>query len=236
MNEVNSEIILSVETSSMVGSVALTKGRLCCAEFSLGTQTPLSRTLFDLIDAVLYHTKLSYADISAVAVSCGPGSFTGLRTGMAAAKSIAFSLGIPMFAIPTFEVMLQSMPKQIPGMVHSFIDARKSEVYTGVFQWDKENDRYISMGADRNIAISDFIEEVEEGCLLVGTMFKKNEELERVLAGLPNNVSISFDAPRAYHAGVLAYLKLEKGEAPTPLSAPPYYIRKSDAEIKAITG
>jgi len=233
MNTANSEIILSVETSSMVGSVAITKGNVCLAEFSLNTEIPLSRTLFNLIDAVLYHTKLAYADISAVAVSSGPGSFTGLRTGMAAAKSIAFSLGIPMFAIPTFEIMLESLPKNLPGMIHSFIDARKSEVYTGSFQWDAESSRYKSLGADKNIAISDFVAGLEE-CLLVGTMFKKNEELEKALAGLPKSISISFNAPRAHYAGVLAYHKLKNGKHPTSLGAPPYYIRKSDAEIKSI--
>ena len=124
-------LILSLETATSVCSVALHDGERLLAASHLHISQSASSQLAVMIDDLLKRCDKKPTDLSAVAVSSGPGSYTGLRIGVATAKGLCFALNIPLIGINT----LESMVKQIEGYYsdgHLFcpmIDARRMEVY-----------------------------------------------------------------------------------------------------------
>ncbi len=128
--------ILCLETSSKVCSVALGKDGaiLSCRESEL--ENAHSSKLTHLIEQTLGDAGMELQDLSAVAVSMGPGSYTGLRIGVAAAKGICYALEKPLIAIPTLKSLAYGMRKNAGtagAMLCPMLDARRMEVYTAVF-------------------------------------------------------------------------------------------------------
>ena len=124
--------ILHIETATEQCSVALSKGLECIASRqSLEGGFSHARQLHVFIDEVLKEAKLNPNQLDAVAVSEGPGSFTGLRIGSVAAKGLGFALDIPLIAIPTLQLL--AAPYWENTKVVALLDARRDEVYTATF-------------------------------------------------------------------------------------------------------
>lgn len=98
-------LILSIETATLAGAVALSKGREIIASLEGDKNTSHSNTLLREIDGVLHRAGLTLAEVDLFAVATGPGSFTGLRIGIATVKGLAFTLDRPCVAIPTLEAI-----------------------------------------------------------------------------------------------------------------------------------
>ncbi len=129
-------LILSLETSTKVCSVALHQDSHLLAVFELFTEKSHANALTLLIDNLISYCGVKFTDISAIAVSKGPGSYTGLRIGVASAKGLCFALDIPLISVPTLQAMAYGLSKQFPLTSHLFcpmIDARRMEVYCQVF-------------------------------------------------------------------------------------------------------
>lgn len=134
----DSALILSFETSGACGSVALTRGGLATgkilAEYSLHPEKTHSRRLLGLVEAMMLAAETGWQDLSAIAVSQGPGSFTGLRIGMAAAKGLAVALDLPLIGVPTLDALAEQLPLPIPGLrLCPVLDARKKQVYAACY-------------------------------------------------------------------------------------------------------
>ncbi|HMJ70687.1 MAG TPA: tRNA (adenosine(37)-N6)-threonylcarbamoyltransferase complex dimerization subunit type 1 TsaB [Cyclobacteriaceae bacterium] len=128
-------LILSIETSTTVCSAALHReGELLASEI---TEVPNSAAsqLAVMIDKILSRAGVVARDLSAVAVSAGPGSYTGLRIGVATAKGVCYALGIPLIAVNSLELMAAQVTENNPGgaWLCPMIDARRMEVYTMLF-------------------------------------------------------------------------------------------------------
>jgi tRNA threonylcarbamoyladenosine biosynthesis protein TsaB len=129
--------ILCIETATTVCSVALsTDEKIFSREINEGFSHAEKLTVF--IDEVVRDSKLRYKDLNAVAVSNGPGSYTGLRIGISAAKGLCFALDIPLISVSTLQAMAQGALNKLPGNSESFllcpmIDARRMEVYSSLF-------------------------------------------------------------------------------------------------------
>ena len=125
--------ILNLETSTTNCSVALSlNGELLFLKEDNSTQYSHAERLHIYIDAVLKEAQIERSQIDAVAVSKGPGSYTGLRIGVSAAKGLCFGLDIPLIALPTLDVLAHK--KQIEaGCIVATLDARRMEVYSAVF-------------------------------------------------------------------------------------------------------
>jgi len=134
---VNSATILCIETSQSVTSVSVSHSGICSCLKEVQVANQAADKLHVLIEELLSEAALTFNDIHAVAVSSGPGSYTGLRIAAAAAKGYCFTLDIPLIAIPTFEVMVEGMRmryKQTDTDVYvPMIDARRMEVFTGFY-------------------------------------------------------------------------------------------------------
>ncbi len=126
-------LILALETSTGCGSVALTRGDgrsgKVLGEYTLQPEITHSRRLLGSVRAMMNALQVSWSDLDGIAVSQGPGSFTGLRIGMAAAKGLALAADCPLIGVPTLDgLACQLTPTAQP--IHLVLDARKQQVYT----------------------------------------------------------------------------------------------------------
>lgn len=132
-------LILHIETATSCCSVALASDGICLSHKLLNDGFKHAENLMVLANEVLSESEYSYTDLSAVAVSAGPGSYTGLRIGVSAAKGICYALDIPLLTIPTLEILARTYQMQYPDNLYllcPMIDARRMEVYTALFSTD----------------------------------------------------------------------------------------------------
>lgn len=132
--------ILNIETSSRICSVAITRDG--CLEFQLDEREGMNHAvkLAPFVERCMEELKRKEEKLDAVAVSMGPGSYTGLRIGLSLAKGLAFSLDIPLIGISTLEIlavkaMFSSMDFTGEELLVPMVDARRMEVYTGVYDF-----------------------------------------------------------------------------------------------------
>tara|TARA_B000000475_G_C15957543_1_gene431475 strand:+ start:329 stop:1012 length:684 start_codon:yes stop_codon:yes gene_type:complete len=127
-------IILNIETSSKNCSVSISKnGEIIGLEEQHFEQYSHSKSLHLFIDSLFKKTKLSPDQLSAVSVSQGPGSYTGLRIGVSAAKGICYALNIPLIAIDTLHILARKTECS-EGYIISTLDARRDEIYYSIFK------------------------------------------------------------------------------------------------------
>ncbi len=127
-------IILNLETATTNCSVSISNGKeIVCLMENNALNYSHSEQLHVFIKEALEEASLSFSDLNAIAVSKGPGSFTGLRIGVSAAKGLCFSLDIPLISIPTLESMAHQVQFNDGEVIIPVLDARRMEVYSAVF-------------------------------------------------------------------------------------------------------
>lgn len=124
--------ILAIESSSLVASVAIVEDDIMIAEYTMNYKKTHSQTLLPMIDEICNITDYNLEDIDAIAVSAGPGSFTGLRIGSATAKGLGLVLKKPLIHIPTVEAMAYNI-FDTERYIVPIMDARRNQVYTGIY-------------------------------------------------------------------------------------------------------
>ena len=129
-------LILCLETATKSCSVALAKdGQLLAFQEEVSEKYSHSEQLTPFIDSLLQEQGIALTDLDAIAVSKGPGSYTGLRIGVSTAKGLCYALDKPLIGVSTLEAMASGMEKKHPNKVYCpMIDARRMEVYTAFFQ------------------------------------------------------------------------------------------------------
>lgn len=226
------DLILSLETATGCGSVSLTRGGLSrfrlLAECTIQQEITHSRRLLGSVAWVLKAAALSWQDLDAVAVSHGPGSFTGLRIGMAAAKAIAMASGKPLLGVGTLDALALASPPGT-GLVCCLLDARKQEVYAAFYRMG-ENGLPDPVNPPAVLPPGGLLDGIHEPVLLVGPGAMVYKELwagRNEIALLPDHLA----QPRATHVGLLAAHLLAEGRVLDPVTAAPLYVRASEAEI-----
>lgn len=127
--------ILAIESSSLVASAAIMEDDLLVAEYTVDYKVTHSQTLLPMIDEILRMTQTDKRTLDAIAVSGGPGSYTGLRIGSATAKGLGMALGIPLIHVPTLDAMAYNA-YGYSGLICPIMDARRSQVYTGIYEFE----------------------------------------------------------------------------------------------------
>ena len=222
--------LLAFESSAKAAGVAvLEDGRLLAEYFQNSGQTH-SRTLMQMAEDLLRNCDLSPADIDACAVSNGPGSFTGVRIGAAAAKGFSWGREIPLYGVSTLEAMARGCGL-LSGIVCCCMDARREQVYNAVFE--AENGRLVRLCEDRAISLDDLcgdLQKIEKPIFLVGdgAQLCYTTLLERLprLTLMPEH----FRQQRASGVALAAWEKIERGESGDAASLVPNYLRLSQAE------
>jgi tRNA threonylcarbamoyladenosine biosynthesis protein TsaB len=225
-------LILSLETATGCGGVSLSRGGrsgfLLLAECTIQQEITHSRRLLGSVAWLLAAAGVEWSDLDGVAVSCGPGSFTGLRIGMAAAKAMVMATGKPFIGVPTLDALAQASPKW-PGLICCLLDARKQEVYAAFYRMGESGlPQQVSPPAVRPPA--GLLDGVAEPVLLVGPGAVVYKELWAGRAGvtlLPEHLA----QLRAPYVGLLAADLLAEGRVLDPAVAAPLYVRASEAEI-----
>ncbi len=151
-------LILAFETSAKAGSVALMKEGKLLGESYSNTGLTHSQTLLKMAEDLLAACGCTPQDVEAVAVAAGPGSFTGVRIGVAAAKGYAWGKEIPCYGVSTLEAMALSLGVY-RGIVVGVMDARRNQVYTATFRADAG--KLSRLTEDRAISLSELGEELK---------------------------------------------------------------------------
>ena len=150
--------ILALETSAKAVSAAVSEdGKILCAGYQ-DTGLTHSRTLMPIVESILKNTNLSMKDIDAVAVAVGPGSFTGIRIGVAAAKGLAFAVDKPTIGVSTLAAMARNVAF-CDGPIICAMDARRQQVYNALFE--AKDGKLKRLTEDRAIALADLLEEIK---------------------------------------------------------------------------
>ena len=126
--------ILGIDSSGLVAGVAIEEDGKLISEYMIRNKLTHSQTLLPMIDEMMATSKTPKEEIEAIAISEGPGSFTGLRIGAATAKGLAYGLGIPVIPVSSLLGLAFNL-RPAGGVVCSIMDARRSEVYYGVYEY-----------------------------------------------------------------------------------------------------
>ena len=223
-------LLLAFETSAKAASVALFEAHQLLAEQYQNTGMTHSQTLMVMARDLLEQCGKKASQVQAVAGANGPGSFTGVRIGAAAAKGFAWGGDIPMYGVSTLEAMALGLGAW-EGYICPVMDARRSQVYNALF--------YVNQGVvtrmteDRAIALSDLKEEIKslsKPVFLVGD--GSNLCYNTLIESVPNLVLPPEQRlhQRAVGVGLAALQKIAAGETGDAAGTAPNYLRLSQAE------
>ena len=223
-------LLLAFETSAKAASVALFRDGKLLGESYQNTGLTHSQTLMVMAQDLLTQCGHTPQDVQAVAVAEGPGSFTGVRIGVAAAKGFAWGSHIPCYGVSTLEAMALGLGTY-QGYICPVMDARRSQVYNALFYVNQNNVRRVT--EDRAIALADLkteLQALEEPIFLVGD---GSALTYTTLSGeIPNLVQPAEHRmhQRAVGVGLAALQKIAAGDTGDGNALTPNYLRLSQAE------
>lgn len=210
--------ILCIETASTNCSVAIgVNGKLLALKEDYDSNYSHAERLHIFIKEILSENKLELSDLDAIAVSKGPGSYTGLRIGVSAAKGLCFSLDIPLISVPT----LTSLALQVEEneMVIPMMDARRMEVYTAVFDKDKNQVEDTSAKILDAESYKEYLD--EQVVYFIGSGVEKFQKI----CEHPNARYIENVLPSAAQMVELATIKHKKSDFEDVAYFEPYYLK-----------
>ena len=214
--------LLCWDTTTEFASVAICEEGETIAELNYRSGLKHSSVLLPMIEFLLESTGLKLDDFTAFSAAIGPGSFTGIRVGLAVAKAFCFATGKPFLPV----VSLDALALKEKGKVAAMIDAKKQEVFASLYQDGKRLKEPV------NIKPREFLEELKgEEVVFIGTGAIRYRELIRETLGEKALFS-SRSLFAAAEIGALAFKAYERGESLKPDEIKPLYIRASDAELK----
>ena len=222
-------LILGLDTSTHAGGLALAEPGKLHAESNLHLSRTHTERLLPGIRQMLEQTGTRLEQLDAVAVTTGPGSFTGLRIGLATAKTLALVTGKPLVGISTLDVLAGNLAC-VDGLVCAILDARRGEVYTACYRRERGADAtrvtdYLTLSpGDLVRRFQEPVFLVGDGVWTYGERLRQESDQEVTLAPLELNV------PRASVLCRLGMAVLARGGAVKPADLQALYLRPSDAE------
>ena len=223
-------ITLAFDSTAKAASVAVCDDEKLLALYNIDNGLTQSELLLPMAENMLKCLGLSFDDVGLLACAVGPGSFTGVRIGVALVKGIAFNKNIPCVAVSTLDELAENLAG-LDGIIVPAMDARRAQVYTATYRG--EGGSLTKLTPDRAIAIAELAEELktyDAPIYLVGDGY---EVARRGLlaAGVEVKCTPSLlITENAYSVAVIAKRKYDKGEAVTDLEIAPTYLRMPQAE------
>lgn len=216
-------LLLSIDTATSVCSVALHENERLLASQHLHIDKSHSGLLTVLVEQVVNHAGFNLQDLAAVAISEGPGSYTGLRIGASTAKGLCFALDLPLVKVNTLQAMAQGMKKyaEEASLLCPMIDARRMEVYCMLISSEGE---IVQEPQARIIVENSFAEELEAHKMyFFGNGAQKCEPL---LGKNKNARFIPDEVPSAVYVGELGVEKVRKQEFTDVAYFEPFYLKE----------
>ena len=220
--------ILAFETSAKAASVALLQDGALLGEYMQNSGQTHSRTIMQMAQDLLRNCDLKAEHVDAVACAAGPGSFTGVRIGLAAAKGFAWGREIPLIGVSTLEAMARAVAAA-DGVYCAAMDARRNQVYTAVFRM--ENGAFSRLVDDSAISVEELGQKLAE---LDGPIYLVGDGAALCHRSLPNLtlklMPEHLRMQRASGTALLAWEQMQKGTVLPASEVAPNYLRLSQAE------
>lgn len=222
--------ILGIESSSLVASVAIVTDGVLMAEYTVNFKKTHSQTLLPMLDEVCKMLELDLNTVDAIAVSGGPGSFTGLRIGSATAKGLGLALEKPLIHVPTVDAMAYNL-YGTSALICPIMDARRNQVYTGLYHFE---DAFEVIKESYASDISELAEELNgmgERVIFLGDGVPVYEEILRERMTVPYSFAPAHaNRQRGASVAALGARYYEMGKTESATEHAPDYLRKAQAE------
>lgn len=222
--------ILAIESATKVASVAITTEEMLIAEYTVNYKTTHSQTLLSMIDEIVKMTETDLQQLDAIAVSGGPGSFTGLRIGSATAKGLGLALNKPLIHVPTMDAMAYNL-YGTNKLICPMMDARRQQVYYGIYESDEEFNVINEQDIDVIQNVVDKLNELNREVVIFGDGADANREY------IVENLKVPYTfAPahlnrnKAASVAALGLKYFENGKTEEAREHLPNYLRASQAE------
>lgn len=226
--------IVAIETATLAGGAALLDAGRLVGEYTLNIRVTHSERLMAVVNDLLRHAGWELEDLEGVAVSIGPGSFTGLRIGVSTAKGLALALGVPIAAVPTLDALAATLPFA-GDPVCPVLDARKGEIYASLYRWAdgamRREWEYLALAPE---VLS---ERLIGPVIFVGDAVETAGELLRARLGPRARFAPpGRRLPSAATVAALGEALLAAGAGADVAALAPLYLRPSEAELKRRRG
>lgn len=223
--------ILALETATLAGSIAIVDDSYgLISEVRVNLKIAHAERLMPSIQWLLDASRMVIDEIDALAVSIGPGSFTGLRIGLSTVKGLSYAAKKPIVPVQTLDAFARTLP-YCSYMICPMFDARKSQVYAALYMWEKHECRKVM--DEIAIELDTLLKNIHRPVVFLGDGAKLYRQ--QILDTLGDRAVFAPESRMSPSASSVAEIALEKirnGESADPVSLTPFYIRKSEAELR----
>ncbi|SER74068.1 tRNA (adenosine(37)-N6)-threonylcarbamoyltransferase complex dimerization subunit type 1 TsaB [Lachnobacterium bovis] len=223
--------LLAIDSSGVVASVAVVDEDKVLAEYTINNKKTHSQTLLPMIDEIVKMLELDLEEIDAIAISEGPGSFTGLRIGSATAKGMGLALGKRIVEVPTVDALAWNV-WPTSSLICPLMDARRQQTYTGLYK-RKDNDIEV-VKAQCVVKIEEIVEQINElgqEVIFLGDGVKVFKEYIKENVKVPFMFApVSINEQRASSVACLGMKLIKEGKTCSASEHKPNYLRLSQAE------
>lgn len=223
--------ILAIDSSSMVATVAITTDGILNAEYTIDHKKTHSQTLLPMIAEIVKMIEIDMDSIDAVAITGGPGSYTGLRIGSATAKGIGLALNKPIINVPTMDALAYNLYSS-QYVICPIMDARRGQVYTGIYKFEETEMKTIKPQCI--MMIDELIKEldtIKESVMFLGDGVDVHKQLiDDIMDTKHYYAPASMNRHKASTLGTIAEIYYKNGKTETAKEHKPEYLRLSQAE------
>lgn len=222
--------ILGIESSSLVASVAIVEDEVTMAEYTANFKKTHSQTLLPMIDSMVELLGIELSTMDAIAVSGGPGSFTGLRIGSATAKGLGLALNKPLIHVPTLDATAYNL-YGAGALICPIMDARRNQVYTGIYRFEKEFETVHGQDVMDMGNLIHILNGLGEPVIFLGDGVPVYEkQIEKNMSAPFRFAPAHANRQRAAAVAALGAVYFKEGKVETADEHGPDYLRKSQAE------
>ena len=224
--------VLGLDTSSNATSIAVIEDNKLICEYTINTKTTHSQKLMPMIENMLKISEVNVNDMDMIAICQGPGSFTGLRIGMATAKALSHVNNLPIVGVNSLELLAGNMDLS-DKKICSILDAQRTQVYMGQYKF--ENNKLVEIKSVDVVEIDELLEELKssnEEWILVGeAVYKYEDKIKEI-----ENICVPAPSHNVNKASSLCTIAMNKYDQNIDVydcyTINPVYIRKSQAEVQ----
>jgi tRNA threonylcarbamoyladenosine biosynthesis protein TsaB len=225
--------ILGIETATKVLSVAIVAETQTMVEYTLNSGQNHEPHLMPMVERVLAESHLEPDRISAIAVSTGPGSFTGVRIGLAAAKGLALALKKPLVGIPTLDgLSYNAASASSPVTICPIIDAKKGEVYAAFYKQKDGKPGMEKLTGYMVLPLEEILKQVSGTTVFVGDILPLRKKIKEELGDRAFFAPPEHNLAKASSIAFLGQAKIARGEETGIYELTPLYVRRAEAEEK----